>query len=294
MHSDRREFLRRASAVGLGAAFIPGVTRNLGRILNGDATEPEEEAVRPGVAIQLYSVRDDCGKDFAGTVREIARIGYEGVEFAGYYGWSAADIRKLLDDCGLKAAGTHIGIETLLGDEFEKTVEFNRTLGNVHLIVPGLPGEYTESRAAWARTADLFSEIAAKLKPLGMWTGYHNHTVEFQPLDGELPWDTFFGRASKDVVMQVDLGNAMSGGGDPVPYIAKYPGRARTVHCKEFRKDSGFAMLGEGDVPWKRVFDLCETKGNTVWYIVEQEVYSVAPIECARLCFEQMRAWGKV
>jgi sugar phosphate isomerase/epimerase len=300
MQASRREFLRRASALGLGAACIPGVTRNVGRIMNGDAAgaaEPEDEdegGAHVGVALQLYSVRDDCAADFAGTVRKVAEMGYEGVEFAGYYGWTAEDLRKLLDDCGLVAAGAHIGLESMLGDEFEKTVAFHQTIGNVNLMVPGLAAEYTETRAGWQKAADTFSAIAAKLKPLEMWTGYHNHTIEFTPLEGELPWDTFFGRASKDVVMQVDIGNAMSGGGDPVPYIAKYPGRARTVHCKEYKKDSGFAMFGEGDVPWKRVFDLCESIGNTRWYVIEQEVYDVAPIECVERCIEKMREWGKI
>jgi sugar phosphate isomerase/epimerase len=260
----------------------------------------EDEQVADGkkeripVALQLYSVRDDCAADFAGTVRNVAEMGYEGVEFAGYYGWSAADLRKLVDDCGIRVAGTHIGIDSLLGDEFEKTVEYNKTIGNPYLIVPGLPGEYTESRDAWAKTADLFSEIAAKLKPLGMWTGYHNHTHEFHALDGELPWDTFFGRATPDVVMQVDIGNAMDGGGDAIPFISKYPGRARTVHCKEYKKGSGFAMFGEGDVPWPTVFELCEAIGNTDWYIIEQEVYELAPMECVRLCLDKMRGWGKI
>ena len=97
------------------------------------------------IALQLYSVRNDSAKDFAGTVRKVAKMGYEGVEFAGYHGKSAKELRALVDDLGLKVAGTHIGLDTLLGDEFKKTVEFNEALGNRYLIVPGLAEERRNS-----------------------------------------------------------------------------------------------------------------------------------------------------
>ncbi len=115
--------------------------------------------------------------------------------------------------------------------------------------------------------------MAERLQPYGMRTGYHNHWVEFQPMDGELPWDTFFGNTRHDVIMQLDIGNALHGGGDPIPYIARYPGRAITVHLKEHSATDPTALIGEGDVPWQRVFDLCEREGKTEWYIVEQESY---------------------
>ena len=245
------------------------------------------------VGLQLYSVREDCARDLPGTLAAVARMGYEGVEFAGYHGYSAEDLRKMLDDNGLKCCGTHTGLDTLLGDQFEKTVEFNRTIGNRFLIVPGLHGEYTESREAWKRTAAIFDEIAARLKPLGMWTGYHNHWTEFQELDGELPWDTFFGNTSQDVVMQMDTGNCMHGGADPVVFLARYPGRARTVHLKEYSAGYDKALIGEGDVKWEQVFELCETQGNTEWYIVEQESYAFPPLECVEKCLQNLRKMGK-
>jgi sugar phosphate isomerase/epimerase len=245
------------------------------------------------IALQLYSVREDCARDFPGTVTAVADMGYAGVEFAGYYDRSAAELRKMVDDCGLKVAGTHIGIDTLLGDQLQKTVEFNRTMGNKFLIVPGFPEQYRNSRAAWKKTAELMSEISEKVKPAGMRVGYHNHSIEFQELEGELPWDTFFGNASKDVVMQFDTGNAMHGGADPVPFLEKYPGRAITVHLKEFAKDGSAKIVGDGDVPWKRVFELCETTGGTEWYIVEQEVYAMPPLDCVKACLQNLRKMGK-
>ena len=176
------------------------------------------------IGLQLYSVREDCERDLPGTLAAVAEMGYAGVEFAGYYGRGARELRGMLDDLGLRCCGTHIGLNTLLGDEQAKTVAFNQELGNPYLIVPGLPEERRNSRAAWLGTAHIFNEIAEQLKPHGMRTGYHNHWVEFQPLDGELPWDTFFGNTAPGVIMQLDTGNALHGGADPVPYLSRYPG----------------------------------------------------------------------
>lgn len=245
------------------------------------------------IGLQLYSVREDCAKDLPRVLAEVAKMGYVGVEFAGYYNYSAQDLRKLLDDNGLKCCGTHTGINTLLGDELERTIEFNLTIGNKYLIVPGLPESYRNSRAAWLKTAELFNELAEKVKPHGCLVGYHNHAIEFQPLDGELPWDTFFGNTKQEVIMQLDTGNALHGGADPLPYLSKYPGRAITVHLKEFSASNDKALIGEGDVKWEQVFEACETVGNTEWYIVEQESYAYSPMECVAKCLENLRKMGK-
>lgn len=245
------------------------------------------------IALQLYSIREDCAKDLPGCLKAVAKMGYEGVDFAGYYGYDAKEIRKMLDDNGLKVAGAHIGLETLLGDELKKTVEFHHILGNKFLIVPGLPESRRNSRKAWLETAQLFNEIADKLKPEGMYTGYHNHAIEFSPMDGELPWDTFFGNTKPEVVMQLDTGNALHGGADPVPFLERYPGRALTVHLKEFSKTNDKALIGEGEVRWNDVFRLCETIGNTQWYIVEQESYAYPPLECVEKCIQNLKKMGK-
>ena len=245
------------------------------------------------IALQLYSIREDAAKDLPGVLEAVAKMGYAGVEFAGYYGHSAGDIRKMLDDNGLKVAGTHIGLDTLLGDNLEETVEFNKTIGNKYLIVPGLSGERTNSKAAWLETAGMFNEVADRLKPYDMLTGYHNHHTEFKPMEGELPWDIFFGNTKKEVVMQFDTGNAMHGGADAPPFLERYPGRAQTVHLKEYDPDNDKALIGEGKIPWDRIFHLCETSGDTEWYIVEQESYAFPPMECVDRCLQNLRKMGK-
>lgn len=245
------------------------------------------------VGLQLYSVRTECEKDFAGTLKAVAKIGYKGVEFAGYYGKDAKTLRAMLDDNGLKCCGTHIGLDTLLGDNLDKTVEFNKILGNKFLIVPGFDEKYRNSRQAWQNTAMLFNELAAKVKPHGMRVGYHNHDIEFKKLDGEMPWDTFFGNTKKAVVMQFDTGNAMHGGGDAVIFLKRYPGRAATVHLKPFSATKPNALIGDDDLPWEEIFHLCETSAKTEWYIVEYESDAYPPLVSVQKCFEKLQAWGK-
>ena len=244
---------------------------------------------RVQIGLQLYSVREDCKRDLPGVLAAVAKMGYKGVEFAGYYDRAAKVLRKMLDDNGLVCCGTHTGLDTLLGDNLARTIEFNQTLGNKYLVAPGLPGKYRSSHQAWLDTAKLFNELAEKVKPHGMLVGYHNHSVEFTAMDGELPWDTFYSNTKKGVIMQLDVGNAIHGGVDPLPYLYKYPGRAVTVHVKEYSKTNKKALIGEGDVSWKAFFALCKAVGGTEWYIVEQESYAYPPLECVERCLKNLR-----
>ncbi len=241
------------------------------------------------VGLQLYSVRRECQRDLAGVIAAVAKMGYEGVEFAGYYNHSAKDLRKMLDDNGLVCCGTHISLDALLGDNLPTTIQFNKTLGNKYLVVSSLPAQYRSSRQAWLNTARLFNKLAEQVKPHAMRVGYHNHSVEFKPIDGQIPWDIFCANTSNDVIMQLDVGNAMHGGADPLPYIYRYPKRAITVHVKEFSKTNNKALIGEGDVNWKAFFALCKAVGGTEWYILEQESYAAPPLECVERCLKNLR-----
>jgi sugar phosphate isomerase/epimerase len=245
------------------------------------------------MGLQLYSVRHDCAGDLPGTLKAVAEIGYDGVEFAGYYGYTAKDLRKLLDDLGLKCCGTHTSMASLVGDELPQTIEFNQVLGNKYLIVPWLPEKYRDSSAAWLETAQEFNRIAEQVKPQGMLTGYHNHDIEFQPIAGGVPFDLFFANTSPEVVMQIDIGNAILGGGDPIACLRRYPGRATTVHLKEYSASNEKALIGDGDVDWPEVFRLCETSGGTQWYIVEYESDAYPPLESVARCRENLRKMGK-
>ncbi len=282
---SRRGFIAKSiAAAAVLASSANGASQNQQK-----KERAKNRSRRAPIGLQLYSVREDCKKDLPDTIATVAKMGYKGVEFAGYYDRTAKQLRKMLDDNGLVCCGTHTGLDTLLGDNLRQTIEFNQTLGNKYLVVPGLPEKYRTSRQAWLDTAKLFNELAEKVKPHGMLVGYHNHSVEFTAMDGELPWDTFYGNTRKDVIMQIDVGNAIHGGVDPLPYLYKYPGRAITVHVKEFSKTNNKALIGEGDVNWKAFFALCRAVGETEWYIVEQESYAYPPLECVGLCLKNLQ-----
>ena len=284
MNFSRRNMLK--LGMGTAAAWATGV----GISHSQSGTRNKKKQIPLG--LQLYSVRKDCAKDLPGVLKAVAAMGYDGVEFAGYYGRTAAELRKLLDDNGLVCCGTHTGLDTLLGDSFGETVAFNKTLGNKFLIVPGLPHKRLASRQATLDTAKLFNQLAAKAKPLGMFVGYHAHGGDFKKLDGETSWDILFSNTTPDVVMQLDLGNCIGGGGDPIAVLKKFPGRSLTIHLKEHGGKKG-AVIGEGDVDWKTVFRLCEKTGKTEWYVVEQESYDGTPLECVKRCIENLRKMGK-
>jgi sugar phosphate isomerase/epimerase len=217
-------------------------------------------------------------------------MGFEGVEFAGYYDYSAPDLRQMLDDNGLLCCGTHTAMETLDDANLAATIEFNQTLGNPYLIVPYLAPEDTNLRDAWLRIAERFTVLAEKVTPHGMFVGYHCHAHDFEPVDGQVPWEILFDNTPPAVVMQLDTCNAMSGGGDPVKYLKRYPGRALTVHLKEYSATNPNALVGEGDVQWKEVFRICESTGGTRWYIIEEENKpAYTPMDAVERCLKYYR-----
>jgi len=277
----RRGFLG-AGATGLATA---GLMPALLRAAQGAA------AKKLPIGLQLYSVRHQCAKDLQGVLRAVSEMGYKGVEFAGYYGRKAKELRKMLDANTLVCCGTHTGLDTLLGDALKWTIEFNKTLGNKYLIVPGMPKSHTGSKKAWLENAKLFNELAEKVKDQGTRVGSHAHGGDFKKYDGETAWDILYDNAKPEVVMQLDTGNCMEGGGDPVAILNKFPGRATTIHLKEFGGGAR-AVIGEGEVKWKEVFDLCEA-GGTEWYIVEHERPGPDPMDDVKRCLEGLKKMGK-
>ncbi len=271
----------RRSLVALTLALL------LGCAVQALAQDPPAGPQRPRtprpwqIGVQLYSVRDDCAKDLAGVLKAVGKMGYAGVEFAGYYGKSAEELKKMLDDAGLKCCGTHTGLDTLMGDNLAKTIAFNKTIGNRYLIVPGLPGERTKDKAAWLETAKLFNEINEKLRAENMFVGYHSHAGDFKKLeDGSLGWDVFFGNTDRRVIMQLDFGNTKSAGVDPIPYLTQYQGRQGTVHVKEYSKTNDKAIIGQGDIDWTKALTDLKKMGRTRWLIVEAESPATTPMDC--------------
>lgn len=246
------------------------------------------------VALQLYSVRGDCGKNFDAALAEVARMGFEGVEFAGYYNYAAkpADLRKKLDDLNLKVAATHIGTGTLRGDALPRTIDFHQAIGCKFLIVPG-DQDFTNPEKSKA-LAETFNKATAVLKPLGMACGYHNHTGEFKKDGDKTYWDLFAERTSKDVILQQDCGWTAAAGLDPVAMMKRYAGRMRSTHFKPtvVGNDKGKkSILGQDSVDWAAVIVGCREFGGTEWITLEQESYpdGKSPMECTALSFAALK-----
>ena len=227
------------------------------------------------VGIELYSVRDELKKDLPGTVRAVAKMGYQVVEFySPYFDWTteqAKDVRKLLDDLGIKCLSTHNGAQAISADGINKAVELNQIIGSKYIVVAS--AGKTSGADGWKGFADRLAGAAEKLRAHKMATGFHNHQVEFRPLEnGERPMDILARNTPKDVVLQLDAGTAVEVGADPVAWIKANPGRIKSIHLKDWGKAGAYTVaFGEGDVPWKPLFEAAESVGGVEYYLIEQE-----------------------
>jgi len=280
MQFSRRNFVK-AGAAGLALSAVPSLVVGA------------EKKGKPQVGVQLYSVRDLCGKDFVGTLKAIKEMGYAGVEFAGNFGGkNAKELKQLLGDIGLTACGTHIGVDSIKPENIQKTIEFYQEIGNKYLMVPGMKADTKED---WLNMAKLFSEAAATAKKSGMYVGYHNHQHEFKDkFDGVCKWEIFFSNASPDVCSQMDIGHVVSAGEDPVAWLKKFPKRARTVHAKETYPGPGILgqpEAGKPGVKWDEVLPVLEAD-VTEWYIVESEA-DPNTLEKIRGCIAFLKSKGR-
>jgi sugar phosphate isomerase/epimerase len=242
----------------------------------------------PRISVQLYSVREDCAKDFDTTLARLVKMGFIAVEFAGYhkYAGKAKELRRKLDELSLLVAGAHMGMDSLRGDELKRTIEFHQILGCHYLIVPGNP-DFTSHERSKA-LAEEFNRTAAVLKPLGMYCGYHNHKHEFEKDGDKTYWDLFAERTSPDVVLQQDCGWSAAAGQNPAELVRRYPGRTKTTHFKPTvvnNEPGKKAILCQDSVDWVAVLAACREVGGTQWVTLEQEFYpdGMSPMECTKL-----------
>ncbi|MGH9629146.1 MAG: sugar phosphate isomerase/epimerase family protein [Bryobacteraceae bacterium] len=250
------------------------------------------------VGLELYSVRNELKEDLMGTVRAVAKMGYEGVEFfSPYFEWKtdyAKDVRKLLDDLGMPCFSTHNSARSFAPENLAYAIELNQILGS-KLIVMASAGK-VEGLDGWKRVAERLNGGAEKMKPLGLRAGFHNHQTEFMPVEGKRPMDVLAAETGKDVVLQLDVGTCLEAGADPVAWINANPGRIVSMHCKDWSSDpeKGYKVLfGEGEAPWKKIFEAAEKTGGLEQYLVEQEGSRYPPMETAKRClatFKKLRA----
>ncbi|MCC7173971.1 MAG: sugar phosphate isomerase/epimerase [Bryobacterales bacterium] len=248
-------------------------------------------AARRPIGLELYSVRNELQKDLQGTVTAVARMGYEVVEFySPYYSWTpeyAREVRKLLDGLGIRCLSTHNGAASFAQANLAKTIELNSILGCRQVImasagkVVGLDG--------WKGVAETLNRAGEGMKSAGLRAGFHNHQMEFQPLEGSRPIDVLAAKTEKSVVLQLDVGTCVEVGVDPVDWIRKNPGRFGSIHLKDYAPGKGYEVnFGEGAAPWKQIFQAAEATGGVEFYLIEQET-SPTPLESVRVCLENYR-----
>ncbi len=276
-HND---FVSRRSFLALSSALPLAVTVGCGK--------------RVPVGLELYSVRDDLKKDLTATVTAVAKMGYQGVEFyAPYYDWTpdyAKQVRKLMDDLGVRCNSTHNSASALTAAGLPKAIELNQILG-ARFIVMASAGKI-ETLDGWKAVADQLSQAADTLRPLRLRTGYHNHQLEFTPLDGKRPLEVVASGTPKDVMLQLDVGTCIEAGSDPVAWIEANPGRINCIHCKDWSRTKGYGVLfGEGDAPWPKIFAAAESTGGVEFYLIEQEGSQFPALETVQRCLAN---WKKI
>ena len=248
------------------------------------------------VGLEMYSVRNTMTKDLNGTVRAVAAAGYEGLEFyAPYYEWTPAqakDMRKLLDDSGMRCFSTHNDSAYFAAEKIGHASELNLILGSKYIVMSSSHEGATAD--AWKRVADTLNTASERLAADHLGVGYHNHQVEWKPVDGGLrPMDILAKNTKPSVVLQLDVGTCLEAGSDPVAWVKANPGRIRSMHCKEWSPDpaKGYSVLfGEGVAPWKQLFQAAENGGGIEYYLVEQEGSRFSEIETAQKCLATFRA----
>jgi sugar phosphate isomerase/epimerase len=278
----RREFL--------GAAIATTAATSLTSTLNAAA------ASKIPVGLEMYSVRESMAKDLNATVRAVAAAGYQGLEFyAPYYDWTPAqskDMRKLLDDLGIRCFSTHNESTFFTPEKIGHAREVNLILGSKYMIMAS--SDEAAADDAWKKVADTLNTASDRLAPDHLGVGYHNHQVEWKPLDGgQRPMDILSKNTKPSVVLQLDVGTCLEAGSDPVAWIKANPGRIRSMHCKEWSPEPGkgySVLFGEGVAPWKQLFAAAENGGGIEYYLVEQEGSRFSEIETAQKCLAAFRA----
>jgi len=232
------------------------------------------------IGTQLWCVRKQLATDVPGTLKALGALGYQAVELENAFGKSGAEWKTHLDAAGLKPCGFHHTLAELSGDKLAASVEFNQTIGNRNLIIRSFPSEVYDSADLLKKTAEQVNEVAGRVKAQKMRVGYHNHTKDFGRIDGEYWWNRFADQTSKDVILQLDTGNASEMEGvTPQGLIERNAGRTISMHVKPFSKKSPNAYLGADELDWPAIMTAAETKGGIEWYIIEYEKEGVPPLE---------------
>lgn len=274
----RRNFIVGAAAVGAVSSTKFSFAMPLGLV--------------PG--IQLYSVRQQMAKDFEGTLAAVREAGYLEVESAALPKKSAAEIRKALDKAGLKCVSSHRSFADVTKD-LDATTEFEKTIGVSYIICPGpgrknppVPGQKVGPLTLddWKYNAEEFNKTGEKLKNAGLTFGYHNHWVEFAPIDSKVPYEELLTLCDPDkMTFEMDLGWVKVAGQDPIALMKKYPHRFSMFHVKDFHLPPNISFathesakvteLGRGSIDYRPIFAQAGENQKITHAFVEQEEFDI-------------------
>ena len=264
------------------------------------------------IAIQLYSVRDDMEKDFEGTVKKVKELGYEGVEFAGLFGKTGVEVKKICDDLGIVPVSAHVPYYDMLENPAEVLKDY-KDLGCKYVVVPYLTEECRPGTEGWDDTVKGIRKIGEAAKEMGIQLLYHNHDFEFLKIDGKYALDILYDTVPADLLQtEIDTCWVNVGGEEPAAYVEKYTGRAPIVHLKDFSGSKGngplykligieeeaqettstfeFRPVGSGVQDWKKIIASAE-KAGAEWVVVEQDDPSMSktPMECAEMSINYLK-----
>jgi sugar phosphate isomerase/epimerase len=244
------------------------------------------------VGLELYSVRNELKKDLMPTVRAVAKMGYQCVEFyAPYYDWTpeyARQVRAELDELGIHCYSTHNGMNSFTPEGIGKAIDLNKILGARYIVLAS-PGKVTDVEG-WKHVAETLNTANDTLKKQGLHAGYHNHDAEWRPVEGQKPIEVLAATLDKSIMLQLDVGTCVATGNDPVAWINRNPGRIRSVHVKDWSSQKAYKVLtGEGIAPWKQIFAAAEKTGGIEYYLIEQEGSDLSELETVERCLAAFR-----
>ncbi|MDP9309473.1 MAG: sugar phosphate isomerase/epimerase [Chloroflexota bacterium] len=239
------------------------------------------------VGVQLYTLRSLTETDMLGTLRQLAEIGYRGVELAGFGNSTAGEIRATLDELGMRAIAAHIRIDRL-EQEADAVLDELQTLGCEYAVVPWIGEGERSSLEAVRSLAARLNRIGQQFQASGIRLAYHNHQFEFAPLDNTTMWHTLVAETDPALVdFELDLYWVVVGGYDPVELLQQYGERITLAHLKDrsHGPDGTFAPVGTGSLPFPAIIAAAQ---QTRWFIVEQDT-SDAPLDDVRTSFRNVQ-----
>src|SRR5690606_3342902 len=243
-------------------------------------------------ALQLYSVREAAEKDFLGTVGKVADMGYEAIQFAGYFNTPAHELKSVLDAKGITVAGSHIMLDAFKGEQLAETFKYNREIGNDLSIVPAIAPQYRDSEDAWKKTAQQFNKIGQACKQEGFTLAYHNHNFEFETFGGKTVFDLLFGNSDPELVkIELDCYWATFADLDPLEIINQYGDRVVSLHLKDMAVENGKKRsieIGSGSLDLESLLNV-GTKNDVKWFIIEQEQFDGDPMESSKVNIKNLK-----